>query len=440
MKKPQVSAEIERAMKTAFLQSLKKEQIEKLVQRPSINLELLFPKVRQILLDVKRNGDRAVGKYTKRFDNIDTDNFEVSRAEWGRADKTKPEIKQAIKIAAENIKKFHRSQLVRLKKKPVETKKGVQGWQEARPIERVGLYIPTGLVSTTLMLGIPAKLAGCKVIVMATPPDKEGKLSPEMLFAAKTAGISRIFKIGGAQAIAAMAFGTESLPKVDKIFGPGNQYVTAAKLLVSIDPEGATIDLPAGPSEILVVADDKANPAFVAADLLSQLEHGLDSQAVLATDSQSLVIKTEKEISSQLLQYQAQGRTLRITVKNLLAVIVQSTEAAIEFANLYAPEHLVLNVREPGRHISKIKNAGSVFLGQYSSVAAGDYASGTNHVLPTSGFARSYSGLSIDSFLKKITFQKISRTGLKTLTETVVTLTEIEKMPAHKNALAVRSS
>lgn len=431
-------------MKTILLKLVRDiASLRKLTKRPALNLERILPKVRTILSAVRKQGDKAVMNYTKKFDYGDSPqtrglspNFLVSKTEWDKA-KVGPAIRQALKQAAKNIEKFHCQQV--LKEKPVETTKGIRCWREWRPIERVGLYIPKGLVSTVLMLGIPAKIAGCSEVIMCTPPDSEGRIAPEMLLAAKIARISKIFKIGGAQAIAAMAYGTETVPKVDKIFGPGNQWVMAAKMLVSIDPEAAAIDLPAGPSEVLVIADKTAKPLFVTADLLSQAEHGADSQVVLLTDNADSVKKTKQELKKQLLKLPPQRRRLaESTLKNSLAVLVNSLDKAVDFANFYAPEHLILNLKNPEKYIGKIKNAGSVFVGEYSPESAGDYASGTNHVLPTSGYARSYGGVSVDSFVKKITFQKLTKAGLKSIAQTVKTLADTEQMPGHKNAITAR--
>ncbi len=409
------------------------------MQRPAINLEKIFPKVRKILDDVKKRGDKAVREYTKKFDGAALEKCLVNLSVMSSPKGKTSRVGVFLKKAAANIEKFHRGQLI--KEKPVATSKGIKCWREARPIEKVGLYIPKGLVSTVLMLGIPAKIAGCKEIIMCTPPDKQGKIAPEMLSAAKISGIIKVFKIGGAQAIAAMAYGTESVPKVDKIFGPGNQYVTAAKMLVSIDPKGVAIDLPAGPSEVLVVADKIANPSFVAADLLSQAEHGADSQVILATNDKGLNNKVKRELKQQLVNLPTERRKLaQATLKNSQFIVVKTIIQAIDFANQYAPEHLILNLKNPDRYISKIQNAGSVFVGEYSPESVGDYASGTNHVLPTSGYAKSYSGVSVDSFIKKITFQKITKQGLENIAPTVKALADIEQMPAHKNAVTIRVS
>lgn len=425
-------------MKTVVLKSLSVSQVKKLTKRPTINLERMFPRVRKILTEVKHQGDVAVRKYTEKFDRVDLGKFQVGEKELkAAASNVRLETKKALKIAAANIEKFHKSQLK--KEKPVETTKGIKCWREIKAIEKVGIYIPRGLVSTVLMLGIPAKVAGCQNVIMCTPSDKTGKVAAEMLLAAKIAGIKKVFKIGGVQAIGAMAYGTKTVPKVDKIFGPGNQYVTAAKMLVSIDPEGSAIDLPAGPSEVLVITDERANPSFVAADLLSQAEHGVDSQVVLVTNSKSLADKVKKELKKQLVELPEERRKFASnTLKNSLCIIVNSLAQAIAFANLYAPEHLILNLKNAKKYVAQIKNAGSVFVGEYSPESVGDYASGTNHVLPTSGYAKSYSGVSIDSFIKKITFQKISKTGLQNITKTVKTLAEVENMQAHKNAVLIR--
>ena len=427
-------------MKMVFIDKISGEQMKKLVQRPAIKMDRVFALVKPILADVKKNGDVAVRKYSRKFDSVEIKNPLVSVAEMEKAIKgVGVEVRQALKIAAGNIEKFHREQLK--KEKAVETMTGIKCWRETRDIERVGFYIPRGLVSTVLMLGVPAKIAGCQEIVMCTPLDKTGQIAPEMLLAAKIAGIKKVFKIGGAQAIAAMAYGTQTVPKVNKIFGPGNQFVMAAKMLVSIDPEGAAIDLPAGPSEVLVIGDSAANPAFVAADLLSQAEHGPDSQVILATNSQKLAQATAKEIKRQMTGLPERARkTAALALRNALFIITGSLDRAVDFANLYAPEHLILNIKNPERYVAKIKNAGSVFLGPYSPESAGDYASGTNHILPTSGWAKSYGGVSVDSFVKKISFQKLNKQGLDKIAKAIAVLADIEQMPAHKNAVKVRTT
>lgn len=408
---------------------------KKLLKRSSVKLDKVFPQVKPVLEQVKEQGDKALQYWTEKFDKLKIKNFLVSKREikeaWFKTDK---KLLRAINRAAENIKKFHQNQVI--KERPVSTMPGVKCWREVRPIGRVGLYIPKGLVSTVLMLGIPAKIVGCREIIICSPP----KISKEILCAAKLIDIKKVFQIGGAQAIGAMAYGTQTVPKADKIFGPGNQYVTAAKLLVSVDPEGAAIDLPAGPSEVLVVADETADPVFVAADLLSQAEHGQDSQVVLVSISPDLIKKVKKELKRQLLDLPKERKNpAGNSLQHSFCLITESINKAIVFANLYAPEHLILNLKSPHKYIAKIKNAGSVFVGKDTPESVGDYASGTNHVLPTSGWARSYSGVSVDNFIKKITFQELSKTGLKNIAKTVEALADIEWMPAHKRTITLRS-
>lgn len=426
-------------MKVYNWSKISQETRQKIVKRSAVKFDEILPRVKVVLEKVKKQGDKAVQYYTEKFDKVKLKNFLVSKREINNARlKTDRTFQRATKQAIDNIKKFHQHQLVR--EAAVSTMPGVKCWREIRPIERVGLYIPRRLVSTVLMLGIPAKIAGCQEIVLCTPPDEKARAPKEILYAAEMAGITKIFKIGGAQAIGAMAYGTETVPKVDKIFGPGNQYVTAAKLLVSIDAEGAAIDMPAGPSEVLVIADETANPVFVAADLLSQAEHGADSQVVLVSPSPDLIKEVKRDLKSQLLDLPEERRnSASSTLQNSFCLIVKSIDKAIDFANLYAPEHLILNIKNPEKYISEIKNAGSIFVGEHSPESVGDYASGTNHVLPTSGFAKSYSGVSVDSFIKKITLQKLSKAGLKNIAETVETLADVEQMPAHKKTITLRN-
>jgi histidinol dehydrogenase len=408
-----------------------------LLQRPSRPLHEIEQDVLPVLRDVKEKGDAALREYTKKFDGAILPDFRVDKKELNdAASSLSDELKSAIQLAFDNISKFHEAQ--RHDTGVVETMPGVQCWRKAVAIEKVGIYIPGGsapLFSTVLMLGIPAKLAGCNEIIVCTPPSGDGSIHPAILYAAGLCGITTLFKVGGAQAIAAMAYGTETIPAVYKIFGPGNQYVTAAKQLVT--KEGIAIDMPAGPSEVLVIGDDESSPDFIAADLLSQAEHGPDSQVIfLTTDEaylnlvhfaidQQLKLHPRKEIAQQALQH-----------SKLIAV--KSMEEAMAFSNAYAPEHLIIQTRDAESWAEKVKNAGSVFIGHYAPESAGDYASGTNHTLPTNGFAKAYSGVSLDSFVRKITFQKISREGLKNIGAAVESMAEHEQLSAHKNAITIR--
>lgn len=425
-------------MRKVFLKDLSKKEYERLCKRPAIDFEATFKVVREILQDVGKNGDKAVRRYEEKFDGVKISNFQVSKEEIETAWKVAPEyIKKSLQAAAANIERFHRAQVT---DDEVVKKDGVTCFRERRPIEKVGLYIPGGsapLPSTVLMLGIPAKVAGCSEILLCTPPNKSGNISEVILAAAKICGIEKIFKVGGAQAIAAMAFGTKSIPKVSKIFGPGNQYVTAAKMLVSIDPEGSAIDMLAGPSEVLVIADAAARPDFVAADLLSQAEHGPDSQAILVCMSEVAAEEVEIEIKKQL-EALSRSEIAKKSLGNSFILITNSIEEALQFSNSYAPEHLLLNVENPKQYVSKIINAGSVFLGAYSCESAGDYASGPNHTLPTYGYAKMYSGLSVDSFTKHITFQEVSSKGALLLCPTVTALAACEGLDAHKRAMEIR--
>jgi histidinol dehydrogenase len=433
-------------MNKYYLESLDEKQIEDLTKRPAIDFETTFATVKLIMEDVKINGDKAIKAYSKKFDGIELEEFFVSQEEIDEAEKRIPkDIKKAFKLAAKNIEKFHDSAKNK-ECKIIETTKGVSCYTKIVGIEKVGLYIPGGtapLPSTVLMLAIPARIAGCKEIILCTPPQKNGKVADIILYAAKLAKVNKIFKIGGAQAISAMAYGTKSVPKVYKIFGPGNQYVTAAKMLASIDPKGAAMDLPAGPSEVLVIADENANAVFVAADLLSQAEHGKDSQVVLiCTDekkSEEILIELKKQLENLPRKDIASS-----SLEKSFCLVVEGKSSkekinkAIEFSNKYAPEHLIINVKNPKLLVSKIINAGSVFLGQFSCEAAGDYASGTNHTLPTYGYAKGYSGVSVDSFTRKITFQNLTKEGIKNLGKTVEIMAETESLQAHKNAMTVR--
>lgn len=414
-----------------------REKWSELLQRPQIDSSSLFETVQSVLDDVRKNGDKAVRTYTERFDKVSITEPEVSKDEIDEAVRTiDPQLKQAIEMARRNIWKFHAEQ--QHETREIQTSPGVYCWQKAIAIEKVGLYIPGGtapLFSTVLMLGIPASIAECKEIVLCTPPGKDGKVHPAVLYAARVAGVHRIFKIGGTQAIAAMAYGTESVPRVFKIFGPGNQYVTAAKQLVSL--RDVAIDMPAGPSEVEVLADDAANPAFVAADLLSQAEHGTDSQSILITVSESLIEKVLEEIELQLKEL-PKAEYVRKSLENSKIILVSSLEEAVLMTNEYAPEHLIIATRYYKGVAENIVNAGSVFLGNYTPESAGDYASGTNHTLPTNGYAKAYSGVNLDSFVRKVTFQEISRDGLTNLSNAIILMAENEELQAHSNAVKIR--
>lgn len=414
-----------------------KEEWTSLIKRPAIDIVDLSKTVNQVFNDVKNNGDKAIIQYTLAFDKVELTSFKVSEQELKEAEKIiSVELKNAINLAKNNIEKFHASQ--REKKQIIETVEGVKCWREARAIEKVGIYIPGGtapLFSTVLMLGIPAKLAGCKEIVLCTPPNKQGEINPAILFAAKLVGVTSIYKIGGIQAIAAMTFGTFSVPKVDKIFGPGNQYVTAAKQ--NAQNMGVAIDMPAGPSEVLVIANETSNPEFVAADLLSQAEHGTDSQVILLSDNEEMISKILLELDRQLDDLPRKEIALK-AIENSKAILLKSIKECIEFSNYYAPEHLILAIQNFNDFIEVITSAGSVFLGNYSCESAGDYASGTNHTLPTNGYARNYSGVSLDSFIKKITFQELSPIGIQNIGNAIELMAEAEQLFAHKNAVTVR--
>ena len=393
--------------------------------------------VRPIMEKVKKEGDKAVINYTKMFDGVKLENFQVSNEEIKEAIKITPkELLDSLKRAKKNIEIFHKA-ILRKKEVVIETEKGVKTWREFRPIEKVGLYVPGGKAaypSTVLMLAIPAKIAGCKEIAICTPCNKKGKCNATVLAAANLCGINKIFKIGGAQSIAAMAYGTESVPKVYKVFGPGNQYVTTAKVLAYGEID---IDMPAGPSEVLIIADETANPKWVAADLLSQLEHGEDSQAVLVTTSERLAKSVQYELIVQV-EKLSRKSIIEKSMKLSFIVIVKNLNEAVEISNEYAPEHLELDTNNPESLIPKIINAGSVFVGKYTSEPLGDYASGTNHTLPTSGYAKMFSPLSTDSFGKMVQFQNVSKQGLKNLSRTVEILANSEGLDAHKNAIKIR--
>ncbi len=426
-------------MKKYYLNALNEPQIKNICKRPANNFGTVFPVAKTIIEDVRKNGDKAVRRYIKEFDDVTLEKLGTTQKEIKNSySATSPAFKRACAVAYANIEKFHRAQVSKMP--IVETIKGVRCWREARPIEKVGLYIPGGtapLPSTVLMLGIPAKIAGCKEIILCTPPQKDSTIPDSILFAAWQCGITKIFKVGGAQAIAAMAYGTETIPKVDKIFGPGNRYVTAAKMLTALDPKGAAIDLPAGPTELLVIADKYARPDFVASDLLSQAEHGVDSQVVLvATDNRSAK-NILAEVKKQLVTLPRREIAAQALEKSFV-LIASSVEEAIIFSNAYAPEHLIMNMSNPERYLKRIINAGSVFIGQYSCESAGDYASGPNHTLPTYGYARAYSGVSVDSFIKQVTFQKLTREGARRLKNTVSVMAEVEGLEGHKRAIEIR--
>lgn len=411
----------------------------KLIKRPALDVSSLFGTVQKVLDEVRTQGDEAVKKYGEQFDKVKISDLLVSETEINEAETlVNAELKEAILIAKNNIEKFHEAQ--KFNGNRIETTAGVTCWQKAVAIEKVGLYIPGGsapLFSTVLMLAIPAKIAGCKEIVLCSPPNKEGKLHPAILYAAKIAGVSIIAKVGGIQAIAAMAYGTESVPKVYKIFGPGNQYVTAAKQLVSL--KEVAIDMPAGPSEVEVIADKNANPEFIAADFLSQAEHGPDSQAILVTTSEEIVEPVVKAVQEQLEKLPRKEITEKALLQSRIIVLKDDAEV-IRFTNQYAPEHLIIQTNNYDFIADQITNAGSVFMGAYTPESAGDYASGTNHTLPTNGYARSYSGVNLDSFIKKITFQEITKEGIRNLGNTIEVMAAGEQLDAHRNAVTIRLS
>ena len=414
-----------------------KKDWSEMLRRPTQNVETLFENVGAILKNVKANGDEAVLGYEEQFDKVKLESLAVTPEEIKEAEAQVPiELKVAILLAQRNIYTFHKKQ--KFEGKKVETMEGVTCWQKAVGIEKVGLYIPGGtapLFSTVLMLAVPARIAGCKEIVLCTPPNKEGKVHPAILYAAQVSGVSKIFKIGGVQAIGAMAYGTESVPKVYKIFGPGNQYVMAAKQMVAM--HDVAIDMPAGPSEVEVIADETANPKFVAADLLSQAEHGLDSQVVLITTSEKLLAEVEYEVQHQLSRL-PRWQIAEKSLENSKLILVKDMDEAIELTNEYAPEHLIIETKDYMELAEKVVNAGSVFLGSYTPESAGDYASGTNHTLPTNGYAKAYSGVSLDSFIRKITFQEINREGIQNIGPAIEVMAAHEQLDAHKNAVSVR--
>ncbi|MBR3895903.1 MAG: histidinol dehydrogenase [Bacteroidaceae bacterium] len=414
-----------------------KETWSEILKRPTLDVEALRGTVSEVLQRVRTEGDRAVKEYEEKFDKVQLTSLAVTPEEMAEGvARVAPELKSAIELAHANIEKFHTAQ--RFEGKPVETRPGVTCWQKAVAIEKVGLYIPGGtapLFSTVLMLATPARIAGCREIVLCTPPARDGSINPAILYAAQVAGVNRIYKIGGVQAIGAMAYGTESVPKVYKIFGPGNQYVTAAKQQVSL--RDVAIDMPAGPSEVEVLADGSANPAFVAADLLSQAEHGVDSQAILITTDEALIGKVEEEVARQLAALPRKEIAAR-SLENSKLILVKDMDEAMEMTNDYAPEHLIIETKDYMQQASQVVNAGSVFLGSLTPESAGDYASGTNHTLPTNGYAKAYSGVSLDSFIRKITFQEITPEGIATIGPAIELMAANEQLDAHKNAVSVR--
>ena len=415
----------------------KREEWAQLLKRPENDITELFDTARTVLDDVRKNGDRAVKRFTKMFDGIEIEDLQVPETEIAEAEKLIPqELKEAIQTARRNIENFHAMQKEGVRM--LETVPGVRCWQKSVPIEKIGLYIPGGsapLFSTVLMLAVPAKIAGCPEIILCTPPSEKGKIDPAILYAASLVGVTKIFRAGGIQAIGAMAYGTETIPKVFKIFGPGNRFVTAAKQLASL--KDTAIDMPAGPSEVLVMADKSADPAFVAADLLSQAEHGPDSQVVFVTNEGSLLDKVEQEVEVQLDRLPRKEIAVKALANSRL-ILLKDEDEMIELTNLYAPEHLIISMKNDEETAEKIIHAGSVFLGNYSPESAGDYASGTNHTLPTNGYATAYSGVNLDSFVKKITYQKITKEGLEKLGPAIETMAAAEHLDAHKNAVALR--
>ncbi len=414
-----------------------KENWQELLQRPTATYEAIENTVFQIFKEVRKNGDAAITTYVKKFDKADLDDFLVTKEEIQAAkEEVSAVLKEAIQLAKANIHKFHEAQVTEPVK--VETVPGVTCWQEKRPIQKVGLYIPGGtapLFSTILMLAIPAKIAGCKEIVLCTPSNKLGKVHPAVLYTADLCGITRIFKVGGIQAIAGMTFGTETIPKIDKIFGPGNQYVTVAKQIAT--KYGIAIDMPAGPSELLVFADHTANASFVASDLLSQAEHGEDSQVILVTTSTNFLDEVEKELEIQL-ELLPRKEIAKVAISKSKLIFCKSGNTAMELINEYAPEHFILCTETNDKYLAGIENAGSVFIGNYTPESAGDYASGTNHTLPTNGYAKNYSGVNLDAFLKAISFQKITEKGLQTIGSAIEIMAEAEGLYAHKNAVTLR--
>jgi histidinol dehydrogenase len=415
----------------------KREEWAPLLERPTQTFNDIEDVVKEVFMDIAGNGDKAVKNYTKKFDRVIVENSLVSDIEINEAiAMVSEELKNAIVLAKNNIEKFHKNQVVKSEK--VETSEGVVCWQEKRSIQKVGLYIPGGtapLFSTILMLAIPAKIAGCQKVILCSPPNKEGKIHPAILFAANLCGINEIYKIGGIQAIAAMTFGTKTVPKVYKIFGPGNQFVTVAKQIAQ--QYGVAIDMPAGPSELLVVTDDSANAGFVASDLLSQAEHGKDSQVILVSTSKKMIEQVEEEVEKQM-DVLPRKEIARVSISNSKMIYCKTDQQAIDLINEYAPEHFIICSKNEDFYIQNIQNTGSVFIGDYTPESAGDYASGTNHTLPTNGYAKNYNGVNLDSFLRAISFQKISKKGIQNIGSAIEIMAEAEGLQAHKNAVSLR--
>ena len=414
-----------------------KETWSEILKRPTQTFTDIEETVKTIFKEVQTKGDIAVSKYTSLFDGIAIENIEVSNQEMEEAiNLVSQELKEAIQLAKANIEKFHKAQIS--SKIEVETTEGVECWQEKRPIQKVGLYIPCGtapLFSTVLMLAIPAQIAGCKEVILCSPPNKSGKINPAILYAANLCGVSKILKVGGIQAIAGMTFGTKTIPQVYKIFGPGNQYVTVAKQIAT--QYGVAIDMPAGPSELLIVADDSAVPGFVASDLLSQAEHGIDSQVILISTSKKLIDAVEAEINQQIKALPRKGIAEK-AIENSKLIYVENDQIALDLINEYGPEHFIICTKNEYFYIDNIENAGSIFIGNFTPESAGDYASGTNHTLPTNGYAKNYSGVNLDSFLKAMTFQKISQKGIQNIGKSIEIMAEAEGLQAHKNAVSLR--
>ena len=420
-----------------FIDNPAKENWSEILKRPTKTVDDIEATVKKVFTDVQQNGDEAINSYTKQFDKVSLENSLVSEQEINEAKKmVSNDLKEAIILAHKNITAFHLAQ--KTEKVFVKTASGVECWQEKRPIQKVGLYIPGGtapLFSTVLMLAVPAQIAGCKEIVLVSPPNSEGKINPAILFTANLCGVTKIIKVGGIQAIAGLTFGTESIPQVYKIFGPGNQYVTVAKQLAT--KYGVAIDMPAGPSELLVVADEAATPSFVAADLLSQAEHGVDSQVILVSTSKNLIDETAKEIQKQIEELPRKDIAKK-AIANSKSILVADDTKALDLINEYGPEHFIVCTKDDDFYVNNIANAGSVFIGNYTPESAGDYASGTNHTLPTNGYAKNYSGVNLDSFMKSITFQKISEKGIQNIGNAIELMAEAEGLQAHKNAVTLR--
>ena len=416
-----------------------RENWSQILQRPTQSFKNIEQTVKEIFSDIQTTGDIAVAKYTALFDGIALENIEVTNQEIKEAiDLVSDDLKKSIQLAKSNIEKFHKAQIT--SKTEVETTVGVMCWQEKRPIQKVGLYIPGGtapLFSTVLMLAVPAQIAGCKEIILCSPPDKSGKINPAILYTANLCGIKKILKVGGIQAIAGMTFGTKSIPQVYKIFGPGNQYVTVAKQFAT--QFGVAIDMPAGPSELLIVADDAAIPSFVASDLLSQAEHGIDSQVILVSTSKKLIDEVEIEINKQI-QVLPRKAIAEKAIENSKLIYVKNDEIALELIDEYGPEHFIICTNNDDFYVNNIQNAGSIFIGNFTPESAGDYASGTNHTLPTNGYAKNYSGVNLDSFMKSMTFQKISQKGIQNIGKAIEIMAEAEGLQAHKNAVTLRIS